>query len=158
MNKLFNKSSTKNTKLSQDDLGILFFIAALIFGSWFRIYPAFQAGFPINDGGLFLIMTEAIQNKDYIETIDAIGDILVVVHGLAARIGCDSDTCMELVHKSNMSKFCVSEEEALQTVAWYEKEFREGRTVYDSPAYKLAPDGKRTINSEILKKVIQDKE
>jgi len=52
-------------KLSNDDIGILFFLAALIFGGWFRIYPALMTGFPINDGGLFYKMIEAVQLSNF---------------------------------------------------------------------------------------------
>lgn len=52
-------------KLGTDDIGTLFFIAALIFGAWFRIYPPLIAGFPINDGGLFYKMIEALQQNNF---------------------------------------------------------------------------------------------
>lgn len=51
--------------LSADDLGILFFIAALIFGAWFRLYIPYTADFPINDGGLFHAMIEGIRAADF---------------------------------------------------------------------------------------------
>ena len=60
MSKMFNRATTQRKPLSQDEIGILFFIAALIFGSWFRLFPVHEAQFPINDGGLFYRMTEAI--------------------------------------------------------------------------------------------------
>lgn len=40
-------------KLSSNDIGILFLLAAIIFGTWFRINPPQTAGLPINDGALF---------------------------------------------------------------------------------------------------------
>jgi len=52
-------------KLSTDDIGTLLFMASLIFGAWFRIYPPFAAGFPINDGGLFYKMIEALQQNNF---------------------------------------------------------------------------------------------
>ena len=51
--------------LSQDEIGILIFIAAIIFGSWFRLFPVYEAKFPINDGGLFFRMTEAILENSF---------------------------------------------------------------------------------------------
>ena len=54
-----------NKKLSTEDLGILLFIAALIFGAWFRINPILNAGFPINDGGLFNKMIETLLENDF---------------------------------------------------------------------------------------------
>jgi hypothetical protein len=51
--------------LSSDELGVLFFLASIILGSWFRIFPLLTAGFPINDGGLFYVMIKAIQETGY---------------------------------------------------------------------------------------------
>ena len=52
-------------ELSADDLGKLLLFAAVIFGAWFRLFPPHAAGFPINDGGLFFRMIEAIQSNGY---------------------------------------------------------------------------------------------
>jgi hypothetical protein len=60
MVKMFNRGKTQRKPLNQDEVGILFLIAALIFGSWFRLFPVYKAQFPINDGGLFYRMTEAV--------------------------------------------------------------------------------------------------
>jgi len=65
MSQLFNREKSQRNKLSQDDLGILIFIAAIIFGSWFRLFPVYLAQFPINDGGLFYNMTEAVMNHGF---------------------------------------------------------------------------------------------
>src|SRR5258706_5003095 len=51
--------------LTADDLGTLFFLMAMIFGIWFRLYPPSQAGFPIGDGGLFYMMSKALQQNHY---------------------------------------------------------------------------------------------
>ena len=52
-------------KLTNDEIGILFLLAALLFGGWFRIYPAMVSEFPINDGGLFMVAIESIQNNQF---------------------------------------------------------------------------------------------
>jgi hypothetical protein len=44
---------SSNGKLRTEDIGVLFFIAAFIFGAWFRIFVPYNSGFPINDGGLY---------------------------------------------------------------------------------------------------------
>ena len=82
-------------------------------------------------------LNEAIENDDFIETIDALSDILYVVYGAFSSFGIDADKAFDLVHKSNMSKLCKNEKEAIETVEWYVKEGR-----YDSPAYRLSDDGK----------------
>jgi len=52
--------------LSADETGVLLFLAAIIFGTWFRIMPAWQAGFPINDGGMFYTMILDLQANHFI--------------------------------------------------------------------------------------------
>ena len=74
---------------------------------------------------------------DMVETLDALSDILYVVYGMGASLGLDLDRGMGLVHQSNMSKSCKSEEEAQATVDNYATDDR-----YDSPAYRKSPDGK----------------
>lgn len=86
-------------------------------------------------------LKDALKDHDMVETVDALADILVVVYGAAASFGIDLDRAYNLVHQSNMSKICISEEEAKETVEWYKK--NESR--YDSPNYKQAPDGKNWI-------------
>lgn len=82
-------------------------------------------------------LKDALKDHDMVETVDALADILVVVYGAAASFGIDLDKAYDLVHQSNMSKICKTEDEAIQTVEWYKK--NESR--YDSPNYKKAPDG-----------------
>ncbi len=55
----------KRAPLNQDEIGTLLALAAILFGGWLRIYPVWQADFPINDGGLFYVMTRAIQENSF---------------------------------------------------------------------------------------------
>ena len=82
-------------------------------------------------------LRDAIKDKNFIEVVDALSDILYVTYGAALSFGVDLDTCFDLVHKSNMSKLCSTEEEAQQTVQWY-KENESDR--YDSPNYRKSDD------------------
>jgi len=98
-------------------------------------------------------LNEAVKNKDFTETVDALADILYVVYGFFTSIGVDADKAFDLVHQSNMSKLCVSEEEAKQTVESYKSDSR-----YDSPDYRLSDDGKHYVvfnksTSKILKSI-----
>lgn len=86
-------------------------------------------------------LEQAVQEKDYIETVDALADILYVVYGMGASIGTDLYEAFRLVHDSNMSKLCKSEEEAKKTVEWYINAFEKGEQPYDSPSYRLSDDG-----------------
>ena len=99
-------------------------------------------------------LKDAIVKKDYTETVDALGDILYVCYGFFSAIGCDADKAFSLIHQSNMSKLCKTEEEAIETVKWYKNE--DGR--YDSPTYRKSPDGKYYVvynknTSKILKSI-----
>jgi predicted HAD superfamily Cof-like phosphohydrolase len=81
-------------------------------------------------------LKDAIEKKDFVETIDALTDILYVVYGAFSAFGVNADEAFDIVQKSNMSKLCSSEEEAIQTVESYKSDSR-----YDSPAYRLSEDG-----------------
>ncbi len=52
-------------KLSTDDTAILIVLAAIIFGAWLRLMPAWTANFPINDGGMFYTMIRDLQSNHY---------------------------------------------------------------------------------------------
>lgn len=52
-------------KLSADDTAVLILITAVIFGAWLRIMPAWLAGFPVNDGGMFYTMIQDLQANHY---------------------------------------------------------------------------------------------
>lgn len=52
-------------KLSADDTAVLILISAVIFGAWLRIMPAWLAGFPVNDGGMFYTMIQDLQANHY---------------------------------------------------------------------------------------------
>ncbi|MDO8752325.1 MAG: hypothetical protein Q7J80_00405, partial [Anaerolineales bacterium] len=56
----------KKQELRGDDAGILILFTAIIFGTLFRLLPAWMAGFPINDGGMFYTMIQDLQSNQYI--------------------------------------------------------------------------------------------
>lgn len=87
----------------------------------------------------------AVKEHDMTETIDALSDILYVVYGMGARLGIDLDKAFDIVHSSNMSKLCSSEDEAKVTVAFYEEKFKAGKLPYDSPTYKKSYDGTKWV-------------
>lgn len=98
-------------------------------------------------------LNEAVKNKDTKETIDALADILYVVYGMGASLGIDLDKAYDIVHKSNMSKLCKTEEEAKETVEWYLKNEKR----YDSPKYRLSQDGKNyVVYNESTQKVLKN--
>lgn len=81
-------------------------------------------------------LEQAIKEKNFTEVIDALSDILYVTYGAGAEFGINLDKTFDLVHKSNMTKFCKTEEEAKDTVEWYKKnELR-----YKKPSYRKSND------------------
>ena len=49
-------------------------------------------------------LKEAYSEGDFIETVDALADLVYVSYGAAATIGVDLDDVLEEVHRSNMAK------------------------------------------------------
>jgi len=90
-------------------------------------------------------LVHAVEHHDMVETVDALADILVVTYGMGAAFGVDLDKAMSLVHESNMSKICSTEDEAKKTTDWYKTEFVEGRQPYDSPTYRKSPCGEKWV-------------
>jgi len=78
-------------------------------------------------------LKQAISEKDIVEVGDALADILYVTYGAGVSFGIDLDKAFHLVHQSNMSKLCTSEQEAKDTVKWY----KENNDTYDTPAYRI---------------------
>lgn len=77
-------------------------------------------------------LKDAVKERDMVEIADALADILYVTYGAGVSFGIDMDRAFKLVHDSNMSKLCTSEEQAKKTVEWY----KNNQNVYDSPAYR----------------------
>tara|TARA_A100001015_G_C15001446_1_gene718684 strand:- start:1298 stop:1786 length:489 start_codon:yes stop_codon:yes gene_type:complete len=81
-------------------------------------------------------LKDAIEDRDFTETRDAIADLLYVVYGTASSFGIQADEDFDLVHESNMTKLCKTEKLAQKTVEWY----KENEKRYDSPNYRLSDD------------------
>ena len=81
-------------------------------------------------------LKDAIKEKDFTEVRDAIADLLYVTYGTASSFGINADHDFDIIHKSNMTKLCKTEEAAKETVEWYKK----NELKYDSPVYRLADD------------------
>jgi len=99
-------------------------------------------------------LEQAVKEKDYVETVDALADILYVVYGMGARIGLNLDNAFTLVHENNMSKLCKTEEEAKRSVEYYQQ--NKEKFGYDSPAYRKAPDDVHwVVYNQSTKKVLK---
>ena len=80
-------------------------------------------------------LTMAMTNKDLTETLDAIGDMIVVVSGLAHRLGFNTQDIMNIINESNFSKFCYKVEDAETSVNYYAYSKR-----YEDVHYELIND------------------
>tara|TARA_Y100000590_G_scaffold39811_1_gene42482 strand:+ start:270 stop:1031 length:762 start_codon:yes stop_codon:yes gene_type:complete len=72
-----------------------------------------------------------IDNKDLDSLPEFICDINYKIFNICILLGIDLDKSFDIVHKSNMSKLCDSEEVAIKTV----ENYRENDDRYDSPIY-----------------------
>ena len=72
-------------------------------------------------------------------------------------IGADGDYDMGLVHESNMTKLCNSENEAIDTVNWYKEQYANGNLKYDSPTYRFNEEiGKYIVYNENSGKILKN--
>jgi len=94
----------------------------------------------------------AILEKDIVEVADALCDIQYVLSGAILEFGLGEKfkSLFEEVQRSNMSKACKSEQEAIETVEYYKK--KDGTACY----YKVE-DGKwlvyRTSDNKTIKSI-----
>lgn len=84
--------------------------------------------------------------------------IIHICNSLAEFLKVDIKEAFDLVHESNMSKLCISEDEAIRTVDHYKDRYQEGLSVYKSVDYKASDDGKFWIvynkeNDKVLKSI-----
>jgi len=64
-------------------------------------------------------LKDAVRDDDLTEVVDALGDLEYVLNGMAIAIGVDLPKVTKLVHESNMTKLCKTEQEALDTIEYY---------------------------------------
>ena len=99
-------------------------------------------------------LENASNNSKFVETVKGTFEVLYITYVVGSLIGVDLDESIRMVHESNMSKICSSEEEAQKTVEWY----RENEARYDSPSFRKSEftDGFVVFNEstgKILKNV-----
>jgi predicted HAD superfamily Cof-like phosphohydrolase len=87
-------------------------------------------------------LKDAVANNDFVEMIDGACDSLFVLYGFFTALGIDANDAFHIVHSSNMSKLCKTEEEAIESVKRYKQEVPQR---YDSPNYRKGSDNKHYI-------------
>ena len=98
-------------------------------------------------------LEDAVRDNDIVETVDALADILYVVYGMCNALGVDADEAFRIVHENNMSKLCSTEEEAKETVRYYEE--NKEKLGYDSPDYRETENGRWAVFNRSTKKVLK---
>ena len=97
-------------------------------------------------------LQEAIIDKDMVEIADALCDIQYVLSGAILEFGLGDKfkALFDEVQRSNMSKACDSEQQAIDTVAYYKKE-------RDTECYYKEVEGKwlvyRTSDEKTIKSI-----
>jgi len=106
-------------------------------------------------------LLEACAEKDPVEALDALADILYVVYGAGLAFGFDMNEAFDRVHRSNMSKMCDTLAQAQATVESY-KEQRKQQGIsfpYDSPAFRKNEScGKYVIYNVSSGKILKSKD
>ena len=82
-------------------------------------------------------LASASDSASYDDVIKSTSQIIYLTYVCGLLLGVDLDKAVDLVHKSNMSKLCSSEDEAKSTVEWY----KQNESRYDSPNYKQSSKG-----------------
>jgi predicted HAD superfamily Cof-like phosphohydrolase len=97
-------------------------------------------------------LKEAIENNDLVEVADGLGDLMVILAGSILEFGFGEkfNQIFENIHNSNMSKACASEQDAIDTVDFYNKK--------DGTIAHYVKDGEkwlvyRTDDNKILKSI-----
>jgi len=82
-------------------------------------------------------LKDAHDKKDMDKFSVCLLKIIEFTYTISCVLGIDIQRSYQIVHDSNMSKLCSDEQEAKDTVSWYQN----NQTRYDSPAYKKSDDG-----------------
>jgi predicted HAD superfamily Cof-like phosphohydrolase len=96
-------------------------------------------------------LEEAVKNKDLVETVDALTDIIYVVLGMGYGLNVNLDKAFKIVHESNMSKMCLTEEIAKETVEWY----KQNEPRYTTPTYRINSAGRYVVYDESTRKILK---
>lgn len=93
----------------------------------------------------------AIEKKNFDNTLNSLLQIEYYVNSKMNVLNINMDDAYDIVHKNNMSKLCITEEEAKLTVEKHKQNF-------DSPNYRKTTDGKYWIvynksTNKILKSI-----
>ena len=87
----------------------------------------------------------------YYKLIDLLNTIYVI-----SNLIFDMKEAFDIVHRSNMSKICSNEKEAIETVRNYQAKFETGEAKYDSPYYEKLTDTQWIVRNKSTNKVLKN--
>lgn len=99
----------------------------------------------------------AVDMNDFQKFTDSLVNILFGIYETAFIFGIDLDKAFDIIHCSNMTKLCKTEEEAIKTVEWY-KDPASLQSRYKEPTFRKSDDDQYWIvfdksNGKILKSI-----
>jgi predicted HAD superfamily Cof-like phosphohydrolase len=104
----------------------------------------------IEDSYSFLVNSVEIKNKE--DTAVYLENLIMYSYEALIHMGIHPGVSFDIVHQSNMSKLCTSEEEAVLTVNSYGSDSR-----YDSPAYRESKTpGKWIVYNKSTNKILKN--
>jgi predicted HAD superfamily Cof-like phosphohydrolase len=84
-------------------------------------------------------------------------DLLKWTYIIANKYKFNADSDFSIIHESNMSKLCDTEEDAKLTVIDYENKYKAGKSPYDSPYYYELPElGKWIVKNKSSGKALKN--
>lgn len=88
------------------------------------------------------------------KNIELLTLLLIDTYKMGIYLGINLDKSFDIVHKSNMSKLCTTEEEAQKTVQWY----KDNDSRYDTPNYRKSDNNQYWVvynksSGKILKSI-----
>ena len=98
-----------------------------------------------------------IHLKDVNQLSSTLCDIIKKIYDSSFELDIDINKAFSIVHESNMSKLCSSEEEAKETVAYYKSIDKADPKYYDSPTYRESKTpGKWIIYNASTTKILKN--
>lgn len=96
----------------------------------YRAQPCFQKNIVLENPELvymhfgfirsnYLRFKIACSTNNIVEVINSLGDLLFATYSMGHSIGVNLDAAFKIVHESNMTKVCRTEQEALDTIEHY---------------------------------------
>jgi len=88
-------------------------------------------------------LTQQLKTDCHVDPLrETLNHMLTLNYGMGYVLGVDMSVAFDLVHQSNMTKLCNSEQEATESVNWY---LMNEINRYDTPAWKKSKDDKYWI-------------